>query len=176
MLLWGPAPGPVLIRVESADQTLDALQLVGGVFLRASFWGHGHRARRYGGRVAGHLRRGIQGDGGRHGAGRHHAVPFQLAPAAAGHGGHGGGEQGAVRRRHGQGVGAVPESGAHRVQEGVPVHRRGRGGGGGCRGRSHVRVGIREETAERRHGDALRRDRKTGCEPRSWGEGEDLAH
>lgn len=113
--------------------------------------------------MAGHLRRGIQGDGGRDGAGSHQAVRLQLR-AAAGHGGQGGGEQRAVRRRHGEGVGAVPESGPHRVQEGVPVH--GRGGGGGCGGGGcgcgHVRVGIREEAAERRHGDALQEGKRRG--------------
>lgn len=114
--------------------------------------------------MTGHLRRGIQSDG-RNGAGRDDAIPFAVGPAA-GHGGHGGGEQGAVRCRHGEGVGAVPESGAHCVQEGVPVHRR-RGRGGGCRGCCHVRVRIGEQTAEWRHGDALRRKRQTECEPQS---------
>lgn len=164
-LLGGPAPGPVLIWVESTDQALDALQLVGGVFLRASFWGHGNRAGGYGGGVTGHLWCGIQSDS-RHGAGRDDAVPLQLAPAA-GHGGHGGSEQGAVRCRHGEGVGAVPESGTHCVQEGMPVHRRG-GSGGGCRGCCHVRVRIGEQTAKRGHGNALWRNKETDCEPQSW--------
>ena len=112
--------------------------------------------------MAGHLRRGIQGDSG-HGAGRDDALSFQLAPAA-GHGGHGGGEQGAVRYRHREGVRVVPESGAHCVQEGVPVHRRGGGGGGrgGCRGCCHVRVRVGKQTAKRRHGDALWREKGGG--------------
>lgn len=164
-LLGGPAPWPVLIRVQSTDQALDALQLVGGVLLRASFWGHGNRAGGYGGRVAGHLRCGIQGDSW-HRARRHDAVPFHLGPAA-GHGGHGGGEQRAVRYRHGEGVRAVPESGAHRVQERVPVHRRGRSGRG-RRGCCHVRVGVGEQTAKRRHGDALWRKGESECELQCW--------
>lgn len=160
-LLGGPAPWPVLIRVKSTDQALDALQLVGGVFLCASFWGHGDRAGRHGGRVTGNLRCGIQGDC-RHRAGRDDAVPFQLGPAA-GHRGHGGGEQGAVRYRHGKGVGAVPESGAHCVQEGVSMNRRG-SSRRCCRCCCHVRVRIREQTAKRRHGNALWRNLKTECE------------
>lgn len=164
-LLGGPAPWPVLIWVESTDQALDALQLVGGVFLRASFWGHRNRAGGYGGGVTGHLRCGIQSDS-RHGAGWDDAIPLQLGPAA-GHGGHGGSEQGAVRCRHGEGVGAVPESGTHCVQEGMPVHRRG-GSGGGCRRCCHVRVRIGEQTAKRGHGKALWRNRETECEPQSW--------
>lgn len=166
-LSGGPASWPVLIRVESADQTLDALQLVGGVFLCASFWGHGDRAGRHGGRVAGNLRCGIQG-GCRHRAGRDDAVPLQLGPAAD-HRGHGGGEQGAVRYRHGKGVGAVPESGAHCVQEGVPMNRRGGGSSRRCCGRCcHVRVRIREQTAKRRHGNALWRNVETECELQGW--------
>lgn len=164
-LLGGPAPWPVLIWVKSTDQALDALQLVGGVFLCASFWGHGDRAGRHGGRVAGNLRCGIQGNG-RHRAGRDNAVPFQLGPAA-GHRGHGGGEQGAVRYRHGKGVGAVPESGAHCVQEGVPMDRRG-SSRRCCRRCCHVRVRIREQTAKRRHGKALWRNLETECELQGW--------
>lgn len=153
--LGGPAACPVLTRVEPADQPLDALQLVRRVFLRASLWRHGDR-------VAGHLRRGIQGDPGRR-AGRHDAVSsLRLGPAAA-HVGHRGGEQGAVRHRHGEGVRAVPESGTHCVQERVPVRRGGGGGGGGggCRRGGHVRVRVREQASERRHGEALRRKRRS---------------
>lgn len=163
-LLGGPAPWPVLVWVQSTDQALDALQLVGRVFLCASFWGHGDRARGHGGRVAGHLRCGIQGDSSNR-AGRDNAVPLQLGPAA-GHRGHGGGEQGAVRYRHGKGVGAVPESGAHCGQEGVPMNRRGRGRRG-CRRCRHVRVWIREQTAKRRHGNALWRNAETERELQS---------
>lgn len=164
-LLGGPAPWPVLIWVKSADQTLDALQLIGGVFLCASFWGHWDRAGGHGGGVTGHLRCGIQGDS-RHRTGRDNAVPFQLGPAA-GHRGHGGGEQGAVRYRHGKGVGVVPESRAHCVQEGVPVNRRG-SSRRGCRRRCHVRVRIGEQTAKRRHGNALWRNLETECELQGW--------
>lgn len=113
-ILGGSAPGPVLVWFQSADQPLDALQLVCSVFLRAGFGGHGDRTRGDGGRVAGHLRRGIQRDS-RHGAGRDQAVAFQLRPAAGHAGRHGGGEQRAVRRRHGERVGTVPEPGTHCV-------------------------------------------------------------
>lgn len=143
--LRGSAPGPVLTGLQSAHQALDALQLVGSVLLRAGLRGRG----RYPRGVAGHLRGGVQGD---RGAGRNQPVRFQLGPTTAScagrHGGHGGGEQRAVRHRHGEGVRAVPEAGAHRVQKRVPVHRgrgSGRGGGRCC----HVGVGIREQTAER---------------------------
>lgn len=165
-LLWGAAPWPVLVWVQSADQALDALQLVGSVLLRASFRRHGNRTGRHVGRVTCHLWCGIQSDS-RHGAGRDDAISFQLGPAAGQAGGHGGGEQGAVRCRHGEGVGAVPESGTHCVQEGVPVHRR-RRSGGSCRGRCHIRVRIGEQTAKRRHGNALRTKMENNCKTPSW--------
>lgn len=140
-ILGGPAPWPVLVWVESTDQALNALKLVGRVFLRASLWGHGDRSGGYCGRMTGNFRRGIQGDSG-HWARWYDAFPFQLGPAA-GHGGHGSGEQRAVRYRHRERVGAVPESGTDCVQERVSVHC---GGGSrrGCRGCCHVRVRIRE--------------------------------
>lgn len=140
----------VLFLIESADQALNALQLVSGIFPRASFWGQGDRAGRYGGRPAGDLRGGVLG--GRDWA-HGHAVPFQLGGAAC-HGGDGGGEQSAIRNAHRDGVRAVPEAGAHCVQERVSVDRGG-GCGRGCRRCCHVRVRVREQAPKWRHGQAL---------------------
>ncbi|KAL7838227.1 hypothetical protein AOLI_G00266310, partial [Acnodon oligacanthus] len=143
------APRSLLLRFESTDQALDALQLAARVLLMSRFGRQRHGARGHGGGAAGHLRGGVQG--GRRGA-RGHAVRLQVDGTSP-HCRHGGGEQRAVGHA-GQGVRAVPETRAHGVEERVTVNRGGgRGGGGRCG--CHVRVGVGKEASEGGHCQAL---------------------
>lgn len=167
--LRGGAAGPVGLGFQAADQPLDVLQFAGGrLLLRAEFGRQGHRAGGERGGAAVEFRARVHGHRGRAGGqGGGLAVEGARCGGGGGHGRQGGGEQAtAVRHRQGDGVGAVAQPRAHgvQVQERVAVH--GAGGcrrGGGCRC-GHVRVGIRKQASERRHGQALGKEENNRAE------------